>query len=296
MDTKEKVSITDRLHFKIALFVILTIIVIFGLFSAYQIFSYRRKLTNMEIDSSEKLGRTLTSSLEIAMINSDINSIQYSISEVSKNEDIVRVFLLNMEGVVKASSQNEMIGLQLGKYSKGCGNCHDVKMDSPSPTAILLDAEDVLRVVTPIINKPLCYSCHGDVASLNGVLILDHSLHTIKAEIVSNLKLAGGIALISVLVMMFLFRWYIKRQVINRIVYLESLARRVVNNELDLDIELAGRDELASLANSFHNMKTTLKLSMQRIDNHRNYLAHLLENLTDGILIINERGPGGIYK
>ncbi len=288
MAFKEKIFVTRRLHFKIALFVILTIIIIFGLFSAYQIYSYRQTLTNMEIESSEELGRTLTSSLEIAMLNSDINSIQYSISEVSKNNNIVRVFLLNMESVVKASSQEEMIGLRLNKQDAGCENCHGSDGLHQFSTIFSLDNEELLRVVTPIKNKPSCFPCHGDTAELNGILVMDHSLRTIKSEIVSNLKLAGGIAFVSVLLMMLLFRWYIRRLIISRVVYLESLARRIVNNELDIDIELSGRDELSSLASSFNNMKDSLKLSMQRIDNHRNYLSHLFENLIDGILIIDD--------
>ena len=59
MNDYPKVKVTQRLHFKIALFVIITIIIIFGLFSIYQIYSYRQKLTAMEIQSSEELGRTL---------------------------------------------------------------------------------------------------------------------------------------------------------------------------------------------------------------------------------------------
>jgi signal transduction histidine kinase/HAMP domain-containing protein len=290
MSAPQKIRITYRLHFKIALFVILTIIVIFGLFSAYQIFAYRQKLTNMEIESSEELGMTLTSSLEIAMLNSDLPSIQYSLEEISRNENIVRVFLVNEKSVVKASSQEGMTGSRLSTKDAGCRNCHDVDTDCPTSTVVSLGAEEVLRVVTPIENKPQCHSCHGDQTRLNGVLVLDRSLYPVRAEIVSNLKLAGGIAAVSILVMMLMFRWYIKRQVINRVVYLESLARRVVDNELDLDIELGGRDELASLASSFNNMKKTLKSSMQRIDNHRNYLTHMLDSLVDGILIIDDIG------
>jgi signal transduction histidine kinase/HAMP domain-containing protein len=289
MDIRDKVPIKNRLHFKIALFVILTIIIIFGLFASYQLFSYRQKLTDMEIESSEELGRTLTSSLEIAMLNSDINSIQYSINQVSRNDNIIRVLLLNSESEVKASSQKELIGRQLSLQDEGCRNCHSADGPLRISTEISLDDEEMLRVVTPIVNKPLCFSCHGDKAKINGILVIDHSLGTIKSEIVSNLKLAGGMALVSVLLMMLLFRWYIRRQVINRIVYLESLARRVVGNELDLDIELKGKDELTSLACSFNDMKKTLKLSMQKIDNHRNYLTHLLENLIDGILIIDDQ-------
>jgi nitrate/nitrite-specific signal transduction histidine kinase len=138
--------------------------------------------------------------------------------------------------------------------------------------------DDVLRVVTPVKNKPACFSCHDSGAQLNGLLFLDRSLQPVKSEIISNLKLAGGIASGSILIMMFLFRWYIKRQVLNRVIYLETLARKVDGDLLDVDIELKGRDELASLARSFDNMKNSLRVSMRKIENHRRHRA------------------GGIYK
>ena len=290
MESLPKVKITQRLHFKIALFVIITIIIIFGLFSVYQIFSFRQKMTAMEIESSEELGRTLTSSLEIAMLNSDLQSVQYSFNEISGGDDIIRVFLMNMEGVVKASSQQEMIGQRLTVEDDGCRNCHIEDRLPPAALDISLANDEILRVVTPVRNKPACHSCHGSEARLNGLLILDRSLQPVKSEIIANLKLAGGIALASVMVMMFLFRWYIKRQILNRVVYLETLARKVVGDQLEVNIELKGQDELTSLARSFNNMKNGLKLSMREIENHRSYLANLLENLIDGILIIDDAG------
>jgi two-component system NtrC family sensor kinase len=290
MDNSSGVKVPHRLHFKIALFVIVTIIIIFGLFTIYQIFSYRQELTAMEVQSSEELGRTLTSSLEIAMLNSDIESIQYSFNEVSRSGNIKSVFLLNMDGVIKASSQLEMIGRRMNREDDGCRNCHLTGKNLPASLNIPLENDEVLRVVTPVKNKPACHSCHGSEARLNGLLVLDRSLQPVKSEIISNLKLAGGIALALILIMMLLFRWYIKRQVLDRILYLENLARKVVGDELDVEIELKGQDELASLARSFDNMKNGLRLSMRKIENHRNYLAHLLENLIDGILIIDEGG------
>ncbi|MFQ6008801.1 MAG: PAS domain-containing sensor histidine kinase, partial [Candidatus Zixiibacteriota bacterium] len=123
---------------------------------------------------------------------------------------------------------------------------------------------------------------------LNGLLVLDRTLQPIRAEFYSSIKRAALVATLSILVMMLLFRWYIRKQVISRVAYLESLARRVVNNELDLDIKLSGTDELASLARSFNNMKGSLRLSIQEIERHRNYLTNLLNNLIDAILIIDD--------
>jgi hypothetical protein len=105
-----------------------------------------------------------------------------------------------------------MIGLVLNKEDEGCRNCHVTDRIPPASLDISLRMDDVLRVVTPVKNKPACFSCHDSRAMLNGLLFLDRSLQPVKSEIVSNLKLAGGIASGSILIMMFLFRWYIKRQ------------------------------------------------------------------------------------
>lgn len=275
-----------RLHFKVALFVISSIVVIFGLFAVYQLFSYRQKLTAMKVESSELLCQTLTSCLEIAMLNSDLEAIQYSFEKASQNEDIGTVFLLNKGGEVRASSQPGMIGSVLTRQDPGCRECHSASGQSPLSETIKKQGEPFLRIVTPIENKVQCHSCHGDTARWNGVLVLDQSLDPVHAEFMANVKLAGIVATAAVLIMMFLFRWYIKRQIISRLEYLESLARRVTDNELPFDIELPGNDELSSLANSLNNMKNSLHLSLRAAEDHRSYLSHLLDNLIDGILIV----------
>jgi len=288
MNARRGIRLVDRLHFRIAFFVILTIVVIFGTFSAYQLWVYRSGLTAIEVEASEGLCQTLTSSLEIAMLNDDLPAVQYSLDEISKRDNIVRVFLLNRNNIVRASSQRELIGQTLRQQDSGCVSCHATPGPTSRSTTLWVDGERLLRVVAPVVNKPPCHSCHGDAAPYNGILILDRSLQPVRKAIVASTKVAGLVAAVSVLLMMFVFRWYIKRQVINRIVYLESQVRRVVDDQFNLEIELPGGDELTSLAHSFDNMRESLKQSIERIDSHRGYLAHLLENLTDGILILNE--------
>lgn len=276
------------LHFRIAFFVVITILVIFGLFSAYQFMSFQNRLSRIEKESSELLGLAISSSLEIAMLNSDRGAIQHSLNQAAQNETIIRIFLLNNNMEVKASSDQDQVGQLTSLADPGCRECHQPAASGQIPTSIELAEEEALRVVIPVVNKPSCFGCHDAGDRINGLLVLDRSLRPARAELYAAIKRAILIAALAVLVLMFLFRWYIKNQIINRVAYLESLARRVVDNELDLDIELAGEDELSSLARSFNNMKTTLRLSMERIEGHRNYLNALLDNLTDGIVIIDD--------
>src|SRR3989304_9602331 len=282
------ISVANRLHFRLAAFVITTILVIFGLFMVYQFYWYRNQLNQLEMESSEALCQTLTSSLEIAMLNKDREAIQHSFQAVSGHAHILRVFLLDTSGTVRAASDRGMVGTQFRKSDDGCRNCHVDQMSDALGTVVATKADEVLRVVAPIDKKPVCYSCHGSLARYNGLLVMDRSLEPARLEILSNLRLAGIVAGIAILLMMLVFRWYIKKQVINRVVYLESLARRVASNELTVDIELGGKDEIASLARSVANMKASLKTSIDQIANHRNYLANLLENLIDGILILDD--------
>lgn len=288
LENKSKIKLFHRLHFKIATFVIVTIIVIFGISSIYQFLIYQKKLTDLQKESSLVLGRSLISSFEIAMLNSDIKEIQHSIENVATHKDIVRIFLMNNKNEIRASSERENIGNIRSKIEEGCYNCHETQGESPMMTSLVLAGEEVLRVVVPILNKPSCYGCHDKSIKHNGLLIIDHSLEPINEVFYSSINRIVIITSVSILIMMLLFRWYIKKQFINRVAYIESLARRIVNDELDLDIKLSGKDELSSLALSFNNMKSTLKLSIDRIENHRHYLTNLLNSLTDGILIVNE--------
>ena len=290
MSLHQPIRLLHRLHFKLAAFVITTILVIFGVFLIYQLYWYRHQLHHLETDSSGALCQTLTTSLEIAMLNKDTPAIQHSFEAVAGSAHIVSVFLLDTAGTVRASSDRSLIGKQFKKNDEGCGNCHDGQ--TGDQLAIIMPSQGVqlLRVVTPVKNKPECHACHDSRARYNGILVMDRSLDPVQTEILANLRLAGIAAGASVLLMMFLFRWYIKKQVINRVVYLESQAGRVAANELALDIELRGDDELASLARSVSDMKVALKTSIDHIANHHNYLKNLIENLSDGILIIDDNG------
>lgn len=284
------ISIFRRLHFRIAAFVIATILVIFGIFLAYQLYSYKHKLTRLELEASTALCQTLTSSLEIAMLNSDMSAIQHSLDAVSGTANIIRVFLLDTLGQTKATTDRRIQSSRFQKGDEGCRNCHLGTDKHLLGTIINQDNEQILRVVTPIVNKPQCHSCHGNQSHYNGVLVMDRSLKPVKAEIFASLRLAIVAAAVAGLLMMWLFRWYIRKHVIDRVVYLESLARRVASSELDVNIRLGGDDELASLAQSVSNMRTALKSSIDQIGNHHNYLRNLIENLIDGILIIDDKG------
>ncbi len=288
MNLHPPIGIPHGLHFKIAAFVTTTILVIFGLYLIYQSYWYRHELTRLETESSEALCQTLTSSLEIAMLNQDRQAIQHSFETVSGHAHIVRVFLLDTSGTVKAASDQAMIGTQFQQDHAGCRDCHDGRAINVLGTVITVQGDQVLRVVAPIDNKRECHRCHDSQKVHNGLLVMDRSLKPARAKILANLRLSAAVVGIAVLILMLLLRWYIKRQVINRVVTLESLARRVAANELTVDIELSGKDELASLAHSVSNMKTALKTSIDQIAGHRNYLANLIENLIDGILIIDD--------
>ena len=284
------IGILRRLHFRIAAFVIATILIIFGTFLAYQLYAYKHKLIRLELEASTALCQTLTSSLEIAMLNSDMQAIQLSLDAVSGTANILRVFLLDTLGQTKASTDRSISAVRFRKSDEGCRDCHMGTEKHLLGTILAQGDEQVLRVVTPIANKPQCHVCHGDQALYNGVLVMDRSLKPVKAEILASLRLAVVVAGVSVLLMMWLFRWFIRKHVINRVVYLESLARRVAANELVVDIQLGGNDELASLAHSVSNMRAALKASIDQIGNHRNYLRNLIENMIDGILIIDDTG------
>lgn len=289
MQWHTKIPLVHRLHFKIALFVILTILVIFGSYSIYQLLHHRDELIQNQNESSQLLGRALTTSLEIAMINKDIAGIQRSFEDITENDNVLRVFLLNRNKQVRAASVRAAVGAVWQMEDSGCKECHGLPESQNMPNSVTINNGDVLRVVIPIKNQPVCHRCHDSENRINGLLVLDRSLTPVKAELYAGIRRAALLAVISVLTMMFLLRWYIKRMVINRVAYIESLARHVVNNDLDLDIQLSGQDELASLSRSLDNMKTTLRLSIEKIENHRNYLTNLLNSLAEGILIVDDK-------
>ncbi|MGE5583350.1 MAG: two-component system histidine kinase PnpS [Bacillota bacterium] len=97
--------------------------------------------------------------------------------------------------------------------------------------------------------------------------------------------ISGGIALTALLA--FIFGWFAMRRVSEPVLELKRLAQRISGGDLAGRVRNFGHDELAELGVAFNGMAEKLADSFAAIGDEKRKLEVILENLVDGILVLD---------
>jgi len=224
------------------------------------------------------------------MLNNDRNGLYEMMTNMADQPGIVRVRILNSEGVISYSTLPSEVGGTVNKAAEACYACHE----QSKPLARLnrsdrfrvyhSGASRVLGVITPIENQAACSNaaCHAHPASVQilGVLDTNLSLDKVDASLAEerNTMLAyTGSALLLVVILSGLFIWIVVR---NPLRTLEAGTHRVAKGELGFHIPVQSNDEIGDLAESFNSMSTRLQLAQDEITAWTHTLEDRVEEKT----------------
>ena len=255
----------SRISYQLILAVALTAAVIFGLLSNLLISSHQRSLVTMMESYADESAETIQRSTRFAMLQNQPDEVRQIIDAIGRQENILGIRVLNKDGRVIYSPDEDAIGTMVDKQAEACYVCHTTdapleRPDRPSRTRFFNDAEDQARlgIIKPIYNEPSCSAadCHAhppDMAVL-GVLdiILDLTAterHMAKERAKALLTLGLAILSISTLI------WLIVHQLVGKPVgELMQATDAVAARNLDHRIEVKRNDELGQLQRSFNAM------------------------------------------
>lgn len=82
----------------------------------------------------------------------------------------------------------------------------------------------------------------------------------------------------------------IARRVAHPIRQLTQAVRRIAAGELEQKIPILATDESGQLAKAFNEMSSSLKVMVTKISEERSKLAHILSNITDGLIMTDAEG------
>ena len=99
-------------------------------------------------------------------------------------------------------------------------------------------------------------------------------------------------ALVFGLVISVLLSFLLSKTMITPIERLTAGAERVAAGDFSSRIEVASRDEIGVLTNTFNNMASQLRHTLQEVENERNKLGTLFLHMTDGVVAFS--GDGSI--
>ncbi len=268
-------SLSRSISAKLMVSIFIAMLYIFALLGYFSIRLHRKHLEAAALISAEQQSEVLRRSASHYMLNNDRDGLYEMMANMADQPGIVRVRIMNSEGVISYSTLPSEVGGAVNKDAEACYGCHE----QSKPLALLKrsdrfrvyhnDKSRVLGVITPIENQAACSNaaCHAHPASVQILGVLDTNLSLEKVDISLAQERRAmltytGVALLLVVILSGVFIWFVVR---NPLRELKAGTERVAKGELGFHIPVKSNDEIGDLAQSFNQMSSRLQLAQAEI-------------------------------
>jgi PAS domain S-box-containing protein len=283
--------VPQSLRFKVTAGVMLVLAVAMGLVFAVQYRWFEQDLIDRLGLSSAPLSDVIKGSLKHAMQTRDPSELAAIVDNVSRQEGVRKVFVVDKRGVIKVSPVREEIGTTLPLDDPTCQVCHRTRPEQRSHTVIFTTAsgDRVFRNVNPIANEPACFGCHDRRQAMNGVLISDFSMAPVDRQLADRRRQMLLGTLLAVAGTGVMITLIMNRLVIAKLERFVRATKLLGRGSLDLKIEHGPNDELGELATSFNEMVAGLRRAKE-LRERQELLENVLDNVDDFVVVFE---PGG---
>jgi len=224
---------------------------------------------------ANKLSDAIKNSSHSSMLLNKREQIHEIINTVGQEPCIREIRLLNKEGMVMFSSENELIGEMVDKDAESCYACHTA--DEPLEKLpmkermriyrIHPDSARILGIINPIYNEKSCWDadCHAhpEYQTVLGVLDVKMCLKDVDKQISDSEIQSILFAVIAIAALSLIIGFFVRRWVARPVKELVQATHQVSSGNLNYTINELGNDELGILGGSFNNM--TKKLAEARL-------------------------------
>ncbi len=249
---------------------------------------FRGQLLMFAAEASSSQSDTLRLVLEEQMAAGDLKPLRRVVNDIGREPHIAWVGVLSNDGRVKISSDPAALGSRIDRASPDCAICHErPAVDRQRSVTLLRPGGEVLRTVTPILNRPACHRCHGEEQRINGILVIDRSLDPIQRAVQSGRAqvITGSAA--AVLALLGTLGLAVEGLVLTRLRRLRTAAREVGRGNLAARAPDQSGDELGDLGRDFNAMAEGLAVAHDRLSAERRQLEELVNGLGDGVVVVD---------
>jgi len=264
-----------KIGLKLILAVGLITIIIIGVFSYFNIQSQQEMLMSQAEVHANKLSDAIKNSAHSSMLVNKRDQIHEIINTIGQEPCIREIRLLNKEGMVMFSSNNELIGKMVDKKAESCYACHTA--DEPLEKLpmkermrtyrIHPDSARILGIINPIYNEKSCWDadCHAhpEYQTVLGVLDVKMCLKDVDKQISDSEIQSILLAVIAIVALSIIIGFFVRKWVARPVKELVIATHQVSSGNLSYTIDGLGNDELGTLGDSFNNM--TNKLAEARL-------------------------------
>jgi two-component system NtrC family sensor kinase len=290
--TRSLVSrLSHSLSAKLISLLLLVMVAVFGLLGYVTIRLHRKHLEAATLTSAERVSDVIHRSASYYMMRNDREGLYHAIATMADEPGMVRVRIFDQEGRISYSSTPSEISGIVDKNAEACYGCHAqsqplVRLTRPDRFRIYRDAKGqrILGIITPIENQPSCSNaeCHAHPASQRILGVLDTNLSLVQtdAQLAQSSWLMFAVTA-SALLIIACFSWlFILRIVDVPIKRLRAGTQELADGHLGFQIDVASRDELGELAQSFNKMSLLLRSANEEIVSWAKTLEDRVEQKT----------------
>lgn len=266
----------------VSIFVVMTIT--FGLLTYLTIVQHRKHLEAAALVSAEQQSEVLRRSASHYMLKNDRAGLYEMMINMADQPGMVRVRIMNSEGVISYSTFPDEVGKNVDKASEACYACHE----QSKPLSLLnrsdrfriyrADGSRVLGIITPIGNALACSNaaCHAHPAGTQILGVLDTNLSLAKVDdsLAQDRRRMMAYFTVALITLLALSGVFIGNVVHAPLRILKHGTERVAKGELGAQIPIISNDEIGEVAQSFNEMSNRLQLAQAEIT----AWAHTLED------------------
>ncbi len=244
------------LRTKVTLMILIPALVIISISSAIHYYSVREEALDTMSLLASQTGDVIERAIQHDMLESDFNHIQRIFNDIGEDPRIGSLLLLNLEGRVIFSPNQEITGQVLSNQDSSCQPCHS-NDPAKRPLGIVTSVQGgqrFFRSMHPIENLPTCHQCHDPDQRIIGVLLTDISIDPIEQTLSNDLR--GNLIwwAATVLIIIILVNFAIRRWVVNRIDNVNTAIEGFGRKPQPQDLVEDSQDEIGRLSHTFNVM------------------------------------------
>jgi PAS domain S-box-containing protein len=239
-------------------------------------------------ETSVAQGDLIRVALEHEMIANDRTLIGEMIQSFGRQPNIDRVVLLDRTGAIRYASVPPAQTTDIRPGSPTCLACHQYPPEQRGSSRVIEAAGGaVLRVVVPVRNRPACYACHDASHRMNGILILDRNVGSVRASIDRDMAwMVGGTGL-ATLVLVGAIAFLVRFVLLRRLQRFETTARQIASGDLARRVPDEGTDTISWLAREFNSMADSVTGLVGEVRSQRERLETVINSIDDGIVVLD---------
>ena len=290
---------SSSLTSKLILYVVGSVVLILGISGYINIENSRSHLEGLVLNSAQGIGDIVKRSTRLSMLKNRRDELYHMINQIGHEPGIKKIRILNKEGKISFSTDEDEINTFVDKKAEACYACHTrekplERLSRPDRARIFRSSGDerLLGLIQAIENEPDCYTapCHVHPASQKVLGVLDINISLAKVdesikEYQRNTVLNLLIIMLAVSLVSAAFVWLMIYSPVKKLI---AGTKRIAVGDMDYVIDTKSSDELGVLASSFNKMTRDLKVANSEITNWTRTLEDRVQDKTEELQKANQ--------